>query len=194
MTSDLERDCVEYGLRMSNQRRAILRVLEESKDHPSAEEVYRRVLLFGQTMSVATVYRNMALLSRLGLLMRLELGDRKGHYERANPDPHEHLPDPHEHLIDVRTGRIVEFSDARIVEALSGAVADLGYRLVSYRVNLFCSPAAAAETPAPDSPRPPRAVKKNQGRSATESEQKASLGSLMSLPRHRRPSRPRRRF
>lgn len=98
MTTDLERGCVECGLRMSDKRRTILRIIEEAKDHPSAEEVYRRALFLGQRISVATVYRNMALLSRVGLLTRLELGDRKAHYEKAHPEPHEHL-------IDVKTGR-----------------------------------------------------------------------------------------
>jgi Fur family transcriptional regulator, ferric uptake regulator len=133
MTTDLERGCVECGLRMSGKRRAILRVLEESQDHPSAEEVYRRLLESGEAVSVATVYRNMALLSRLGLLSRLELGDRKARYEKAEPKQ------GHEHLIDIDTGRVVEFCDQRIEALLSEVVADIGYHLVNYRISLFCS-------------------------------------------------------
>jgi Fur family transcriptional regulator, ferric uptake regulator len=184
MTSDLERGCLECGLRMSDTRRTILRIIEEAKDHPSAEEVYRRALFLGARISVATVYRNIALLSRLGLLTRLEFGDRKTRYEKAHPEPHEHL-------IDVKTGRIVEFSDPRIIEVLKDAVAELGYHLINHRVSLFCSP-KAVEKSTPSSSRVPRLAKENPLPVVTEGERMASFGSSMYLPRHRRPMRRRR--
>ncbi len=128
-----ERLCVERGLRMNGQRRAILRVLDEAMDHPCAQEVYERATQIDRGVSTATVYRTLGLLAEAGLLVRLEFNDGRARYEKARPGRHEHL-------IDVQSGKVVEFSAEGITALLTQLAATLGYRLVDYRLELFAEP------------------------------------------------------
>lgn len=125
--------CEAKGLRMTEQRRVIARVLEDSDDHPDAEVLYARACAVDPKISLATVYRTVKLFDEAGILDKLEFGDGRARYEDAE---REH----HDHLIDLTTGEVIEFVDAEI-EALQDKIAKrLGYRLKGHRLELFGVP------------------------------------------------------
>ena len=127
---DLEALCNEKGLRITEQRRVIARVLSEAEDHPDVEKVYERASLIDPGISIATVYRTVRLFEEAGILERHEFGDGRARYEAAS-DEH------HDHLIDVETGTVIEFVDEEL-EALQRRIAEkLGFRLVDHRMELF---------------------------------------------------------
>jgi Fur family ferric uptake transcriptional regulator len=129
----LEEACVAKGMRMTEQRRVIARVLEAATDHPDVEELYRRASAVDPHISIATVYRTVKLFEDAGVIARHDFGAGRSRYE---PIPDEH----HDHLIDVRTGEVVEFRNEEI-EALQQAIAEkLGYRLVDHRLELYGVP------------------------------------------------------
>lgn len=130
MTNRLEQRCLDYGLHISRQRRIILSVIGEARDHPSAEDIHKRAIGIDPRISLATVYRTLNLLSETGLLSRVAFGDRKARYEEASEGHHEHL-------IDVETGKVIEFSDAAIETLLREAARRLGYRVLQYRLEIF---------------------------------------------------------
>jgi Fur family ferric uptake transcriptional regulator len=130
MTSRLEQLCHDKGLKMTEQRRVIARVLSEAADHPDVEAVHRRASEIDPKISIATVYRTVRLFQEANILERHDFGDGRARYEEV---PSEH----HDHLIDLQTGRVIEFRNEEI-EALQRAVAErLGYRLVDHRLELF---------------------------------------------------------
>lgn len=136
MPSRLERLCIEKGLKMTEQRRVIARVLSEATDHPHVEQVYRRAIEIDPRISIATVYRTVRLFEEAHILERHDFGDGRARYEEA---PEEH----HDHLIDVQSGKVVEFQNEQI-EALQREVAkQLGYELVDHRLELFGVPIEA---------------------------------------------------
>ena len=127
---DLEALCAERGLRITEQRRVIARVLSESEDHPDVEQLHRRASAIDPKISIATVYRTVRLFEDAGIVDRHDFGDGRSRYE-ATPEAH------HDHLIDVETGRVVEFVDPEL-EALQRQIAEkLGYRLVDHRMELY---------------------------------------------------------
>ncbi|MEJ0011421.1 MAG: Fur family transcriptional regulator [Bauldia sp.] len=129
----LEEVCVAKGMRMTEQRRVIARVLEAATDHPDVEELYRRAAAVDPKISIATVYRTMKLFEDAGVVERHDFGAGRSRYE---PIPDEH----HDHLIDLRTGQVIEFRDEEI-ERLQQAIADrLGFRLVDHRLELYGVP------------------------------------------------------
>ncbi len=130
MTSQLERLCVERGLKMTDQRRVIARVLSESSDHPDVEQVYNRATKADPRISIATVYRTVKLFEEANILDRHDFGDGRARYEEV---PEEH----HDHLIDVNSGEVIEFRDDEIERLQREAAARLGYRLVGHRLELF---------------------------------------------------------
>jgi Fur family transcriptional regulator, ferric uptake regulator len=130
MESRIERLCVEKGLKMTGQRRTIARVLSEATDHPDVEELYRRATALDARISIATVYRTVRLLEEKGILERRDFGGGRARYE-----PTEH--GRHDHLIDIDTGRVVEFKDDAHVAALEAIARELGFELVSHRLELF---------------------------------------------------------
>lgn len=126
----IERLCLEKGMRMTEQRRVIARVLSASKDHPDVEELYRRASEVDPNISIATVYRTVRLFEEAGILMRHDFREGRSRYEEATEEHHDHL-------IDVKTGRVVEFRDEEI-ERLQEAIARrLGYSLVGHRLELY---------------------------------------------------------
>ena len=126
----LEDACLAKGMRMTEQRRVIARVLEAATDHPDVEELYRRAAAVDPHISLATVYRTVKLFEDAGVIARHDFGAGRSRYE---PIPDEH----HDHLIDVRTGNVIEFRNEDI-ERLQEAVArELGYRLVDHRLELY---------------------------------------------------------
>lgn len=133
MVSRLENMCVEKGLKMTDQRRTISRVLSEATDHPDVEEVYRRAVALDSRISIATVYRTVRLLEDAGVIERLDFGDGRSRYEETRDDHHHHL-------IDVQTGRVIEFQSDEM-EALKRRVArELGYELLGHRLELYGIP------------------------------------------------------
>jgi Fur family ferric uptake transcriptional regulator len=127
---DLEQLCAEKGLRITEQRRVIARVLSESYDHPDVELLHSRASAIDSKISIATVYRTVRLFEEAGILDRHDFGDGRSRYE---PVPEAH----HDHLIDVETGKVVEFVDPE-VETLQRQIAErLGYRLVDHRMELY---------------------------------------------------------
>lgn len=127
---DLEALCAERGLRITEQRRIIARVLSTSDDHPDVELVHERASAIDAKISIATVYRTVRLFEEAGILDRHDFGDGRARYEAA-PEAH------HDHLIDVETGTVVEFVDPEL-ESLQRQIAEkLGYRLVDHRMELF---------------------------------------------------------
>jgi Fur family ferric uptake transcriptional regulator len=133
MPMRIEKLCVDKGLRMTEQRRVIARVLSEAHDHPDAEELHRRAAAMDPRISIATVYRTVRLFEEAGILERHDFRDGRSRYEEV---PEEH----HDHLIDLSTGKVVEFRDEEI-ERLQQAIADrLGYKLVDHRLELYGRP------------------------------------------------------
>ncbi|MEY4269424.1 MAG: hypothetical protein RLZZ58_640 [Pseudomonadota bacterium] len=127
---DLEALCNEKGLRITEQRRIIARVISDSADHPDVEKLYERASAVDSGISIATVYRTVRLFEEAGILDRHDFGDGRSRYEAA-PEAH------HDHLIDVETGRVIEFVDPEL-EALQRVIAErLGFRLVDHRMELY---------------------------------------------------------
>jgi Fur family transcriptional regulator, ferric uptake regulator len=127
---DIEALCAEKGLRITEQRRVIARVLSEAEDHPDVEALHLRASAIDPGISIATVYRTVRLFEEAGILERHEFGDGRARYEAA-AEAH------HDHLIDVETGKVIEFVDPEI-EALQKQIAEkLGFRLVDHRMELY---------------------------------------------------------
>ena len=127
---DIETLCAQRGLRITEQRRVIARVLSESTDHPDVEKLHARAAQVDAHISIATVYRTVRLFEEAGILERHDFGDGRARYEAA-PEAH------HDHMIDVETGKVLEFVDPEL-EALQRRIADrLGFRLVDHRMELF---------------------------------------------------------
>ncbi|MBY6014551.1 transcriptional repressor [Qipengyuania gaetbuli] len=127
---DLEQLCADKGLRITEQRRVIAKVLSESDDHPDVEMLHERANKIDPGISIATVYRTVRLFEEAGILDRHDFGDGRARYEAA-PEAH------HDHLIDVESGKVVEFVDPEL-EALQKQIAEkLGYRLVDHRMELY---------------------------------------------------------
>ncbi|WP_421859144.1 Fur family transcriptional regulator [Oricola sp.] len=125
--------CVERGMRMTGQRRIIAQVLQDAQDHPDVEELYRRASAIDSNISISTVYRTLKLFEDLEIIEKHDFRDGRARYE---PLPDEH----HDHLIDVKSGRVIEFRNARI-EALQEEIAhELGYRIVDHRLELYAVP------------------------------------------------------
>lgn len=127
---DLEQLCADKGLRITEQRRTIAKVLSESEDHPDVEQLHARSAAIDPGISIATVYRTVRLFEDAGILDRHDFGDGRARYEAA-PEAH------HDHLIDVESGKVLEFVDPEL-EALQKQIAEkLGYRLVDHRMELY---------------------------------------------------------
>ena len=132
-TETLEEQCVTKGMRMTDQRRVIARVIEAAEDHPDVEELYRRASALDARISLSTVYRTLNLFEEAGLVTKHDFKDGRARFE---PIPDEH----HDHLIDIRTGKVIEFRNEEI-EAIQELIAKrLGYRLVDHRLELYAVP------------------------------------------------------
>jgi Fur family ferric uptake transcriptional regulator len=127
---DIEALCAERGLRITEQRRVIARVLSESDDHPDVEELHKRASNLDAGISIATVYRTVRLFEEAGILDRHDFGDGRARYEAA-PQAH------HDHMIDVETGKVIEFVDPELEALQREIAARLGFRLVDHRMELF---------------------------------------------------------
>ena len=135
----LERLCVEHGMKMTDQRRIIARVLSVAEDHPDVEEVYRRASDKDSNISIATVYRTMKLFEDAGIVERHDFGDGRSRYEEASDDHHDHI-------INVKTGTVIEFHNEEIEALQEKIVAEHGLRLVDHRLELYAVPIDDDET------------------------------------------------
>ena len=133
----IEKLCADKGMRMTDQRRVVARVLSQAQDHPDVEALYRRSAAVDPHISIATVYRTVRLFEEAGIISRHDFRDGRSRYEEAS-DTH------HDHLIDMKTGRVIEFMDEEI-EKLQDAIAKrLGYKLVAHRLELYGVPSEEA--------------------------------------------------
>ena len=132
MTNPIENECEKKGVRLTDQRKLIAKVMSESEDHPDVDELHKRVAKIDSKISIATVYRTVKLFEEAGIVSKHDFKGNKARYEQTS---HEH----HDHLIDVNTGEITEFVDEDI-ERLQKKVAEkLGYNLVDHRLELYGS-------------------------------------------------------
>lgn len=133
MSSRIEERCQEKGLKMTEQRRVIARVLSEAYDHPDAGEVYKRAVNIDHRISMATIYRTIRLFEECNVLERHDFGDGRARFEEAS---REH----HDHLIDVGSGNVIEFQNADIERLQREVAHQLGYELVDHRLELYGTP------------------------------------------------------
>ncbi len=133
MPSRLEQLCIDKGLKMTEQRRIIARVLSDSADHPDVEAVHRRANEIDPRISIATVYRTVRLFEEANILARHDFGDGRARYEEM-PSNH------HDHLIDLQTGQVIEFKNEEIERLQRQVAEELGFRLVDHRLELYAVP------------------------------------------------------
>jgi Fur family transcriptional regulator, ferric uptake regulator len=129
----IEKLCVDKGMRMTEQRRVIARVVSGSHDHPDVEELHRRAVAVDPHISIATVYRTVRLFEEAGILERHDFRDGRSRYEEV-PETH------HDHLIDMKTGRVIEFVEPEIERLQHEIARRLGYKLVDHRLELYGVP------------------------------------------------------
>ena len=132
MTSLLDK-CNKLGLKMTEQRKVIVQVLTDSKDHPDVELVYQRASEIDKNIGIATVYRTIRLFEENNIIEKHEFKDGRFRYEEV-PDEH------HDHLIDVRSGKVIEFQNDDIEELQKRVATELGYELVDHRLELYGIP------------------------------------------------------
>jgi Fur family transcriptional regulator, ferric uptake regulator len=129
----IEKLCVEKGMRMTEQRRVIARIVSASHDHPDVEELHRRAAAVDPHISIATVYRTVRLFEESGILERHDFRDGRSRYEEV-PETH------HDHLIDMKSGKVIEFVEPEIERLQQEIARRLGYRLVDHRLELYGIP------------------------------------------------------
>ncbi|MYJ86394.1 MAG: transcriptional repressor [Rhodobacteraceae bacterium] len=133
MLGTLLQHCEKIGLRLTDQRRAVVSVLENARDHPNIQDLYERANQIDPNLSIATVYRTVKLLEELDILTKLEFGDGVARYEIADKNHHDHL-------IDLKTGKVIEFYDEEIERLQKKQAQKLGYRLIGHRLELYGTP------------------------------------------------------
>ena len=130
MSSDIENKCISKGVRLTDQRKLVAKVMSESKDHPDVDELHKRVNKIDSKISIATVYRTVKLFEESGIIEKHDFKGSKARYEQA---PKEH----HDHLIDIHTGEITEFVNEDIEKLQKKVAEKLGYKLVDHRLELY---------------------------------------------------------
>jgi len=130
---DIEALCASKGMRMTEQRRVIARVLAAADDHPDVEELYKRCIKVDDRISISTVYRTVKLFEDAGIIERHDFREGRARYEQS-PESH------HDHLINLRTGEVVEFSSEDIERLQAEVARKLGYKLVDHRLELYAVP------------------------------------------------------
>ena len=137
MLSRLEQLCQDKGLKMTDQRRVISRVLSEATDHPDVEQVYRRAADIDSKISIATVYRTVRLLEDAGVIERLDFGDGRARFEETREEHHHHL-------INVQTGEVIEFNSDELEAVKQRIARELGFELLGHRLELYGVPLKGA--------------------------------------------------
>ena len=132
MNETIEQKCISKGVKLTEQRKIIAKVMSKSRDHPDVDELYKRVSEIDSKISIATVYRTVKLFEESGIVEKHDFKGNKARYEQA---PQEH----HDHLIDIHTGEIVEFVNEDIEKIQKQVAEKLGYKLVDHRLELYGS-------------------------------------------------------
>ena len=133
MNFDIEKFCEEKGVVMTEQRKIIARAIFDSVDHPDVETLHRRALLIDSNISIATIYRTLKLFEEIGAVNKHDFGNNRARYEIASDDHHDHL-------IDVRNGKIIEFSNEEIEKLQESMARNLGYKLIGHKLELYAVP------------------------------------------------------
>ena len=132
MSSNIEDKCLQKGVRLTDQRKLVARVMSDSNDHPDVNELHSRVSKLDTKISIATVYRTVKLFEEVGVVEKHDFKGNKARYEQIK---HEH----HDHLIDIKTGEITEFVNEEIEKLQKKVAEKLGYKLVDHRLELYGS-------------------------------------------------------
>ena len=132
MSSELEKKCLEKGVRLTEQRKLVAKVMSELKSHPDVNELHKRVNRFDPKISIATVYRTVKLFEEAGIVEKHDFKGEKARYEETSQEHHDHL-------IDVNTGEIIEFVNEDIEKLQQKVAEKLGYKLVDHRLELYGS-------------------------------------------------------
>ena len=130
MSDDIENKCIRKGLRLTDQRKLIAKVMSESDNHPDVDELYQRVNKLDSKISIATVYRTVKLFEEAGIVAKHDFKGNKARYEQASEEHHDHL-------IDINTGEITEFVNEDIEKLQKKVAEKLGYKLVDHRLELY---------------------------------------------------------
>ena len=130
MSETIEQKCIAKGVKLTDQRKIISKIMSDSQDHPDVDELYKRASKIDSKISIATVYRTVKLFEEAGIVAKHDFKGGKARYEELNEGHHDHL-------IDIKTGEIIEFVDEEI-EKLQQKVADkYGYKLVDHKLELY---------------------------------------------------------
>ena len=132
MSDDIENECIRKGLRLTDQRKLIAKVMSRSENHPDVDELYQRVNKLDSKISIATVYRTVKLFEEAGIVAKHDFKGTKARYEETTQEHHDHL-------IDVNTGEITEFVNEDIEKLQKKVAEKLGYKLVDHRLELYGS-------------------------------------------------------
>ena len=130
MSSTIEKKCKNIGVKLTDQRKIIAKVMSESNDHPNVDELYNRVSKIDSKISIATVYRTVKLFEESGILAKHDFKGGKARYEELNEGHHDHL-------IDIKSGEIIEFVDNEIEELQKKVAKKYGYKLVDHKLELY---------------------------------------------------------
>tara|TARA_B100001123_G_scaffold397959_1_gene481617 strand:- start:32 stop:442 length:411 start_codon:yes stop_codon:yes gene_type:complete len=130
MSSDIENKCIKNGVRLTDQRKLVAKIMSESDDHPDVDELHKRVSKLDSKISIATVYRTVKLFEEAGIVAKHDFKGNKARYEQTTQEHHDHL-------IDINTGEITEFVNEDIEKLQKQVAAKLGYKLVDHRLELY---------------------------------------------------------
>ena len=130
VNSDIENKCIKKGVRLTEQRKLVAKVMSESKDHPDVDELHKRVSKLDSKISIATVYRTVKLFEESGIVAKHDFKGNKARYEETTQEHHDHL-------IDINTGEITEFVNDDIEKLQKKVAEKLGYKLVDHRLELY---------------------------------------------------------
>ena len=132
MSSDIENKCIKKGVRLTDQRKLVAKIMSESDDHPDVDELHKRISRLDSKISIATVYRTVKLFEESGIIAKHDFKGNKARYEQTTQEHHDHL-------IDINTGEITEFVNDDIEKLQKQVAAKLGYKLVDHRLELYGS-------------------------------------------------------
>ena len=130
MSETIEQKCISKGVKLTDQRRIIAKVMSESQDHPDVDELYNRVIKIDPKISIATVYRTVKLFEEAGIVAKHDFKGGKARYEQLSESHHDHL-------IDIKTGEIIEFVDDEIEKLQKKVAEKYGYELVDHKLELY---------------------------------------------------------
>ena len=130
MNSNIEDKCIKKGVRLTEQRKLVAKVMSDSEDHPDVDELHKRVNRIDSKISIATVYRTVKLFEEAGILTKHEFKGGKARYEELNESHHDHL-------IDIKSGEIIEFIDEDIEKLQEKVAEKYGYKLVDHKLELY---------------------------------------------------------